>query len=97
MEAEYIAIFEASKQAIWVSRFLKELHVADQLVGDKGMLVYSDNQSAISLAKGTSSTKAKHIDVAYHFSRNCVNDGTIRVEYIPTEYMLADILTKPLN
>lgn len=68
MEAEYIAIFEASKQAIWVDRFLKELHVADQLVGDKGMLVYSDNQSAISLAKGTKSTKAKHIDVAYHFS-----------------------------
>ncbi|KAI0993402.1 hypothetical protein K3495_g14782, partial [Podosphaera aphanis] len=96
-EAEYIALFEASKQAIWVSRFLRELHVEGQLVGKNGMLVYTDNQSALALARGTNSTKAKHIDVAYHFSRNCVNDGTIRIEYIPTEDMLADILTKPLS
>lgn len=97
IEAEYIALFEASKQAIWVTRLLRELHVMDELVGSKGMLVYSDNQSALALAKGTNSSKAKHIDVAYHFTRDCVLNGTIRVEYIPTDSMLADILTKPLT
>ncbi|POS87600.1 hypothetical protein EPUL_001184 [Erysiphe pulchra] len=87
IDAEYIAVFEASKQAILVRRFLKELHTADQLVRNKG----------------TDSTKAKHIDVAYHFSRSCVNDGTIKVEYIPTryedmrDYFISNSVELPIN
>ena len=96
MEAEYIALFEASKQVIWVTRLLRELQVADELIGPDGMKVYTDNQSALALANGTNSTKAKHIDVAYHLTRRCVKTGTIDIEYIPTKDMLADPLTKGL-
>ncbi|KAI0997008.1 Retrovirus-related Pol polyprotein from transposon TNT 1-94 [Podosphaera aphanis] len=60
---EYIAIFEASKHAIWATRFLEELNVAKELIGNEGMKVYTDNQSALALVNGTHSTKAKHIDV----------------------------------
>ena len=37
-EAEYVALFEASKQAAWISGFLEELHVARSLIGDCGIL-----------------------------------------------------------
>ena len=43
-------------------------------------------------SKGHSRTK--HIDIRYHFIRQHVQDGTIQLEYIPTDQMLADILTK---
>lgn len=61
------------------------------------MLTLTDNQSALAIAKGTSSSKTKHIDVAYHFVRDCVRDQKINLNYIPTTEMLADILTKPLS
>lgn len=96
-EAEYIALFEASKQSIWIKRLLTELKIASKVVDYDGMRVYTDNQSALALVKGTNSTKAKHIDVAYHFAKDCVQNDTIKVEYIPTKEMLADILTKPLT
>lgn len=95
-EAEYVALFEASKQAIWVHGFLSDLRVAKELIDENGLLTFTDNQSALAIAKGANSTKTKHIDIAYHFVRDCVNKGTINIKYIPTTQMLADILTKPL-
>ena len=94
-EAEYVALSEASKQAIWVSRLLKELH-APELISDNGILTLTNNQGALAIAKGDNSSKTKHIDVAYHFVRECIFDGKIDVSYIPSNLMLADILTKPL-
>jgi hypothetical protein len=41
--------------------------------------------------------RTKHIDIQYHFVRNCVEDGTARLEYCPTEDMVADGLTKALG
>lgn len=38
----------------------------------------------------------KHIEIAYHFVRECVASGKISVEYIPTDEMAADVLTKAL-
>ena len=95
-EAEYVALCEASKQITWVTEFLSKLHVSHELIGHGGMLTYTDNQSAIAIAKGTNSTKTKHIDIAYHYVRKRVLDGKVNLQYIPTDRMLADILTKPL-
>ncbi|KAI1007401.1 Retrovirus-related Pol polyprotein from transposon TNT 1-94 [Podosphaera aphanis] len=96
-EAKYVALSEAAKQATWVSRLLNELHVADKLVDNQGLLTFSDNQSALSIAGGTNSAKTKHIDIAYHYVRECVDNKVMNVKYIPTDRMLADILTKPLT
>ena len=41
--------------------------------------------------------KAKHIDIRYHFIREQIELGVIRLEYCPTEVMTADMLTKGLN
>ena len=95
-EAEYVALFEAAKQAIWVTGYLKELRLSDTLIDNGGILTFTDNQSALAIAKGANSAKTKHIDVKYHHVRKCVHDGIININYIPTAKMLADILTKPL-
>jgi hypothetical protein len=57
-----------------------------------------DNQSAISLCKNPVLHELrKHIEILYHFIRDCVDDGSIDVQYVCTNEQLADILTKPLS
>ncbi|KAI1003364.1 hypothetical protein K3495_g4845 [Podosphaera aphanis] len=86
-----------SKQAVWVNRLFTEFFVVDKFVENAGILMFSDNQSALSIAGGTNSAKTKHIDISYHFVRDCVRGKKINIKYIPTAKMLADLLTKPLS
>ena len=51
----------------------------------------------MTIANGTNSAKTKHIDIAYHFVQDCVEKKIVNLKYIPTDKMLADILTKPLS
>ncbi|GJU51904.1 retrovirus-related pol polyprotein from transposon TNT 1-94 [Tanacetum coccineum] len=39
----------------------------------------------------------KHIDIRYHFIRDPILKGDIELHFIPTQYQLADIFTKPLD
>ena len=69
-EAEYVAATEASKEIIWLQRFLDELGKKQEL----GRL-YSDNQSAIHLAKNSAfHSKTKHIQFKYHFIWSALED-----------------------
>ena len=57
-----------------------------------------DNQPAIALAKNPIlHDRSKHIDVKFHFLRDCVDEGQIVIEFVETGQQLADILTKPLG
>jgi len=73
--------------------------LGDLLNRDPGKVVLNiDNKSAISLCKNpVFHDRSKHIDTRYHYIRNCIEEGTVDVEYISTEDQLADILTKPLG
>jgi hypothetical protein len=97
MEAEYMALTEATKELKWVRTFLAELGQND----DKSAVptnLYSDNQSAIALAKNpVSHARAKHIDIRHHFIREAIQDQIVWVQYIPTAEMTADSLTKALG
>ncbi|KAJ9536044.1 hypothetical protein OSB04_un000790 [Centaurea solstitialis] len=42
-------------------------------------------------------SKTKHIEVRYHFIRDHVMNGDIELHFVPTEYQLADLFTKPLD
>src|SRR5436189_5959892 len=93
-ESEYMAILHTLKEQIWLLRFLKEIgyDISDQNI------IYCDNQSAIALTHNPEHhARTKHIDIQYHFVRNCVEDGRLRLEYCPTEDMVADGLTKALG
>ena len=96
-ESEYIALSEASKQAQWLRALIRELQRTQYLSESLSVPIYSDNQACITLSKDPISHKrTKHIDVRYHYIRELVTYGKVTVDYLPTEEMVADILTKPL-
>ena len=71
MEAEYMTITEAIKEAIWLQGLLDDLGV-----GQKQVTVFCDSQSAIHLAKNqVYHARTKHIDVRYHFVREIIEEG----------------------
>ncbi|KAH9697754.1 Integrase catalytic domain-containing protein [Citrus sinensis] len=95
MEAEYVACFEAIRQALWMLNFITELDFI--LTVPRPLKIYCDNSSAISFYYNTgSSSRSKHIDVKYLFVREKIALSYVSIEYIPTELMLADPLTKAL-
>ena len=42
-------------------------------------------------------SKLKHIDITYHLNRDNIDKHKIKLEYINTDKMIADILTKKVN
>ncbi|CAN6371938.1 unnamed protein product [Urochloa humidicola] len=93
-EAEYIAAVTACCQGVWLGRLLEEL------TGDEAQapVLMVDNQSAIALAKNpVHHDRSKHIDTKFHFIRDCVDGGQIKLQYVETARQLGDILTKPLG
>ena len=93
-ESEYVAAATAACQGIWLARLLAEFSngEAEQVV------LKVDNKSAISLAKNpVFHERSKHIELKYHFIRECVETKKIELEFVPTELQLADMLTKPLG
>ena len=104
MEAEYMALTEATKELQWMRTLLVELGYSNGNSNQKSSKessptdLFSDNQSAIQLARNpVSHTRAKHIDIRHHFVREAIQDKIIWVQYVPTEEMTADSLTKALS
>jgi hypothetical protein len=60
--------------------------------------ILADNQAAIKMGSNlVNHPRSKHIDTSYHYVRNKVEEGAIRLEYIFIDQMVADGLTKPLE
>jgi hypothetical protein len=94
-EAEYVALAGAVQETLYLKSLLADLSYGD---GGAPIKIHVDNQSAIKISKNSVlSNRTKHIDIKYHFSRERVDDGTVVLEYIPTEHMLADVLTKAVG
>lgn len=89
-EAEYMAVTEAIKEAIWLQGLLDDMGIFQE-----HMNVHCDSQSAICLAKDQiHHSRTKHIDVRYHFVREIVDEGDILLQKIATADNPADMLTK---
>src|SRR5579859_6948889 len=76
-ESEYMTLLHALKELIWLHRFLREIgyDISNQNI------IYCDSQSAIALSHNPEHhAHTMHIDIQYHFVRNCVEDGTTRLE-----------------
>ena len=91
--AEYIAAAEALKELVWLRRLLGELcHGTSDAT-----TLHIDNRAADLLARNPVNHAAtKHIDVRYHYIRECVQDGSVSLKLIGTKDMAADVLTKSL-
>jgi hypothetical protein len=93
MEAEYMALTRSAQNALWIHNSLVEINLPQSLPAT----IHCDNTSAIALTQSTKGhTRAKHIDIWYHYIRERVADGDIKVTHIPSSENIADIFTKPL-
>ncbi|GJR20299.1 zinc finger, CCHC-type containing protein [Tanacetum coccineum] len=92
-ESEFMAATGAACQALWLKRLLNELTGWEE----KRITLKVDNISAIALVRNpVFHGRSKHIDIRYHFIRECVENGHINVEHVSGELQRADILTKAL-
>ena len=93
-EAEYVALYFAVQECIWIRQLLQDLKEPQ----NKASVVYEDNQAAIKISENPiNHPKTKHIATKYHFTREQLESGQIALEFCPTEQMIADIMTKPLG
>ncbi|GJR40741.1 retrovirus-related pol polyprotein from transposon TNT 1-94 [Tanacetum coccineum] len=86
------AQFLDDKLVSWYSKKQKSTAISSTEIP-----LYCDNKSAITLyCNNVQHSRAKHIDVRYHFIKEKVENGIVELYFVRTEYQLADIFTKPL-
>ncbi|GJX13798.1 putative ribonuclease H-like domain-containing protein [Tanacetum coccineum] len=90
-KAEYIALSGCCAQILWMRSQLTDYGFQFNKIP-----LYCDNKSAIALScNNVQHSRAKHIDVRYHFIKEQVENGVVELYFVRTEYQLADIFAKP--
>ncbi|GJR81497.1 hypothetical protein Tco_0152282, partial [Tanacetum coccineum] len=91
-EAEYIALSGCCSQILWMRSQLTDYGFKFNKIP-----LYCDNKSVIALCcNNVQHSRAKHIDIRYHFIKEQVENGIVELYFVRTEYQLADIFTKSL-
>jgi hypothetical protein len=94
-ESELVGVYDVLPQVLWTQYFLEA-----QGYGVKDCVIYQDNMSTILLAengKASSSKRTRHINIRYFFVTDLVKKGQVKVTHCPTEDMVSDYFTKPLQ
>ena len=94
-EAELVGASDYLPSTIWAKMFL-----AEQGYEVQENFFYQDNQSAMKLeqnGRASCGQKSRHIDIRYFFMKDRIQTENITIVYCPTEQMLADFFTKPLQ
>nr|GEV06461.1 retrotransposon protein, putative, Ty1-copia subclass [Tanacetum cinerariifolium] len=93
MENKYIALFGCCAQILWMRSQL-----TDYGLGFNKILMYCDNKSAIAICcNNVQHSRSKHIDIRYHFIKEQVENGVIKLYFVNTEYQLVNLFTKALG
>lgn len=93
-EAEYIAISQATKEALWMRKLQSDLKDEPR----RPTAIYEDNQGCIRLtANPEAFARTKHIDVRFHMVRDYVDQQLVEVRYVGTKNQVADMMTKALS
>nr|GEX46729.1 retrovirus-related Pol polyprotein from transposon TNT 1-94 [Tanacetum cinerariifolium] len=91
-EAEYVALSTSCAQVIWMRTQLK-----DYGFNYNKIPLYCDSQLAIAIScNPVQHSRTKHIHTQYHFIKEHVKHGIIEMNFVRTEYQLADMFTKTL-
>ncbi|GJW41209.1 retrotransposon protein, putative, ty1-copia subclass [Tanacetum coccineum] len=95
IEVVYIAAYDASKEAVWVRKFIFGLGVV--LIIKEPINMYRDNTGAIAIANESGITKgARHFHAKVHYLREVIEYGDIKLEKVYIDDNLADPFTKAL-
>jgi hypothetical protein len=93
-EAELVGLSDGSGQVLWTCNFL-----AGQGYDVQPAVIFQDNKSTIQLINNgqSNSERTRHIALRFFFVADKVRSKEIRLEYLSTDAMLADFLSKPLQ
>ena len=92
-EAKYMALSDCSRQAVWIKSLLSELGINVLPIHING-----DNQGSIFIGSNPVQEKrSKHIDIRYHYIRQCLEDKKISLYFVPGSENPADMFTKNLG
>ena len=94
-EAELVGVDDMVGNILWTNYFLKA-----QGYDYDETIIYQDNKSAILLEQNgmaSSSKRTKHINIRYFFIKDRIEKNEVKVKYCPTNDMIADYFTKPLQ
>ncbi|CAJ2661986.1 unnamed protein product [Trifolium pratense] len=93
-EAEYIVASLSACQGVWLSNLITEI----SNVECSSVTLKVDNLSAINLAKNpVAHGRSKHIEMRFHYLREQVSNGRLKLEHCRTELQIADVLTKAVT
>ena len=93
-EVEYGATIMIAQECMWLMQLLQDLHQSF----DYTVELYYDNQLTIKIAKNPIfHARTKHVDIHYHFIREKVLQGHIKMKYIKTKNQVIDMFTKGLS
>ena len=94
-ESELVGLDEATTYVPWLQGLLGELKVEY----NKPIVLFQDNKSTIQMASEGRGTfkRSKHIRNRYFWVKQFVVNGDIKLVYVPSGSMLADVFTKSLT
>ena len=89
-----MALTHCLREALWIKLFTTLISFPTP----SPFPILSDNQGSVFMSSSPSTSgNSKHIDIKYHFIRDHTTSNAIKVSWIPTSDMVADIFTKPLG
>jgi len=90
-ESEYVALSELSDEVLFLIQIVKFMGVKVEYP----IVIEVDDAGAIFLANNKAlGQRTKHIDTHYHFTRQYVEDGVIKIRYVKTDDNTSDVMTK---
>ena len=93
-DAEIIALCEALKMCVWMREIIRELGITDL----EEIVIQQDNKSVIMMSsESTTMKRSKHLSTKLTYIKSLVLAGALRLEYLNTADMTADVLSKPLH
>jgi hypothetical protein len=93
-EADYVVACATSREAVWLQKLLTGLFdIAMEVT-----CILCDNQSCIKLLENlVFHDKSKHIKIRYHYIRDMVHKGAVRLQYVAIDEQVANMLTNSLS
>lgn len=91
--AEYVAITDVCKEVLFVKNIMQSLG----LVLDYPIIIHCDNVGALYMAKNNESRRTKYLDTQYHFVREYVEDGVVKIIFVHSEDNRVDPYTKNVS
>jgi hypothetical protein len=94
VEAEYYAMVDSTRELLYILPLTADMELHQKLP----LTINEDNQGCQAVAeKSINNPRTKHINIKYHWIKDKITDGTIKIQYCPTDKMIADVLTKGLE